>query len=107
MIGGGLGRHATSFSAARYTTFLRADFVCRLLYPLCLVFVKFAILALYLRIFTTHTSIKYPLGVLTIVVTLWGLAVVSFIPQHCQYRCSRGLGHHLSCSVRTYPVHVG
>ena len=70
---GGLGKHANSTTAARFPIFL---FAAEVFYTPCLVFVKFAVAALYLRNLT-RTSIKYPLSVIVFFVVLWGISFVS------------------------------
>lgn len=81
----GLGRHIETFSKPRADVledFFVSLFRAELTYTGVIVFVKFAILALYWRIFGQSVSIKIPIIVLSIVVFLWGAAVVSPVQQH-------------------------
>ena len=70
---GGLGKYANSTTAARFPIFL---FPAEFFYTPCLVFVRFTVAALYLRIFT-RTSIKYPPNVIVFFVVLWGISFLS------------------------------
>lgn len=58
-----------------------SPFRAELTYTGVIVFVKFSILALYWRIFSKSVSIKLPIITMSVLVFLWGVAVVSLQQQ--------------------------
>ena len=74
----GLGRHIWALrpSPDDYKSLLMGLFILQVSYIVELVLVKCSILLFYWRIFRV-SSIRYPIYILFVIVTLWGLATVS------------------------------
>ncbi|KZZ92047.1 integral membrane protein [Moelleriella libera RCEF 2490] len=71
----GLGRHIETFGSDVMLYWSIGLFTAEMTYTGVIVLVKFSILALYWRIFGTHTSIKLPVVLMSAAVAMWGLAV--------------------------------
>jgi hypothetical protein len=72
----GLGKHIWVASEGVVPVFFQGLFISELCYTGVMVFVKYSILALYWRLFKT-TQVKIAIYVVAVVVTCWGVAVVS------------------------------
>ncbi|KAI0471178.1 integral membrane protein [Xylaria cf. heliscus] len=79
----GLGRHIQTFGPNVVEIFSIGLFTAELTYTGVIVFVKLAILALYWRIFHQNSSIRLPVGILTTLVLMWGIAVFFLTLLQC------------------------
>ncbi|KAI0906874.1 hypothetical protein F4823DRAFT_630923 [Ustulina deusta] len=73
----GLGKHTQTFGPNVVKIFSIGLFTAGLTYTGVVVFLKLAILALYWRILHKNSSIRLPVGILTTVILMWGIAVRS------------------------------
>ncbi|PQE27137.1 integral membrane protein [Rutstroemia sp. NJR-2017a WRK4] len=71
----GYGKHSAAFDSHADYFFFLGFFMAELIYTIIIVFVKYSILALYLRLFRS-VSVKWPVGILAAIVTAWGIAVL-------------------------------
>ncbi|PQE20869.1 integral membrane protein [Rutstroemia sp. NJR-2017a BBW] len=71
----GYGKHSAAFGSHADYFFFLGFFMAELIYTIIIVFVKYSILALYLRLFRS-VSVKWPVGILAAIVTAWGIAVL-------------------------------
>ena len=84
----GYGKHREANGPNGDYNFFLAFFMAEIIYTSIIVFVKYSILALYWRIFG-KVAMRWPVWILTAVVTSWGIAVVSCNQFHLSYSSNR------------------
>lgn len=82
MMDHGFGKHIYIQPQERFLptlmAFLKALFIAEVCYTGTIVFVKFSILAFYWRLFRLDNRVRYSVIALSVVVTMWGIAVVCY-----------------------------
>lgn len=84
----GYGKHYRLLDYDLITPFQKTIFVGEIFYCLTITFAKLSILCFCWRIFSSSTSIRLPIYILSGIVSTWTLAVVSLSYNHPRYKAT-------------------